>query len=808
MEVLGPRRRSWRVQLPLVKTVTPARKVHAIRTPSSRRRRIPTALATALCLFVGSALLLMTTRSGSDGSNHHTAVLLSVNTTHVTFPSTPLVPVQILNIPFPATALGSTSTETVNITVPPNYEISGPTQYPSFQYLDTDNTCLSAVGPTNCNVTISFDPSSLGSTDGQFSYFARTIGKPGTVATLEIFVSVIGTAMTISPDQFDFPEQQLNTDSAPMEAVVSLGTNFDFNPSYSFNPGTQQFAVSSDCDSAGPTTCNLNIIYRPTSVLPVSSTLLIPCPVELSCVAGAARSAAIPLYLVGAGGSSSTTGSTTSTFTSTSAGTTSTRTSTTSTSTTSTTISGTPTTGTSNASITGVTGVTGITGATGQTPTGSSTTVSPTTTTTIHLAPTVTIIPDHGPPGTVIAVTSFDGDPPCVEEYVLFDKQRIGEASIPSSGVVHLRGLVVPGNAQEGLQHIVVACGRSGNPPLATKPFLVTRASSHPTELETSIDGPSQIRLDPASIVLGAGLALSLLALALIAAIGFPAEWFNDAWQKRFGNPAEDRQRLWVQVLLYGGFVLFGAALMLLLDRTRLNTGAVWLVVGSVIALVIVTGLFTLTDALYGWRHNRRVELQVLLGSVAVALVCVIVSRVLHFEPGYMYGLIAGFAVVGALAEETEGRLQAAGVLVVLVISLLAWILASVVSPGAPTSHSLGIALTVYAALKVIFLCGLQSAAFGLVPLPFLPGQVIWKWRRAAWIALFMISWLAFVIILLLPNRGFVSHLGYYDLVPVFLPFGSFAVLSIGFIYYCWKHPTKATRFRGLGWARGYPKKA
>ena len=48
---------------------------------------------------------------------------------------------------------------------------------------------------------------------------------------------------------------------------------------------------------------------------------------------------------------------------------------------------------------------------------------------------------------------------------------------------------------------------------------------------------------------------------------------------------------------------------------------------------------------------------QALPGTLFIAAICVIVSRVANFQPGYLYGLIIGFGFARELSKVAEGRL-------------------------------------------------------------------------------------------------------------------------------------------------------
>ena len=77
-----------------------------------------------------------------------------------------------------------------------------------------------------------------------------------------------------------------------------------------------------------------------------------------------------------------------------------------------------------------------------------------------------------------------------------------------------------------------------------------------------------------------------------------------------------------------------------------------------------------------------RMSANALPGTLLIALGCVILSRVADFQPGYLYGMIVGFAFTRELSRLEQGRLDAFATITGLVVAILAWILLPVVRGG------------------------------------------------------------------------------------------------------------------------------
>ena len=128
----------------------------------------------------------------------------------------------------------------------------------------------------------------------------------------------------------------------------------------------------------------------------------------------------------------------------------------------------------------------------------------------------------------------------------------------------------------------------------------------------------------------------------------------------------------------FGLFVVLGTSLTLVLAGDE-SAGGNWpaQLAGLMLAIAIATVIAELPEELTARRFSGvGGKFQILPVAVAVAVVCTLVSRVLHLQPAYMYGLFAGFAAVGArtLTKRQEGQAVLASISAVSVAGLLAWL--------------------------------------------------------------------------------------------------------------------------------------
>lgn len=308
--------------------------------------------------------------------------------------------------------------------------------------------------------------------------------------------------------------------------------------------------------------------------------------------------------------------------------------------------------------------------------------------------------------------------------------------------------------------------------------------------------------------------ANALLALIVVLLVAFPAELFNSTldanydevtgwfapWRRRARSagaaPAAPagpwRSRLQLAAFLVAGTVIYG----LLDPHFGLNRPSVALALGLLVGLLVVTVTFGAARSLYMRRRfGERGHFACRPASIVVAIVCVLISRLLHFEPGYLFGLIGGYVVERELPRDDEGAITAIGAVVILVVGALAWIVWVPVSHhAARAGSSLGL-MTADAALAAVFVASIEALAIGLLPLRFLNGARVIEWNRAAWAVLFGVSVFIFVHALLHPQDGYASTSPRASVFAVVALAAAFGLGSVAFwSYFRFRRPRTETR--------------
>jgi hypothetical protein len=274
--------------------------------------------------------------------------------------------------------------------------------------------------------------------------------------------------------------------------------------------------------------------------------------------------------------------------------------------------------------------------------------------------------------------------------------------------------------------------------------------------LVSSIEGPDPGGIDPA--VVTTNLLLTLLILFLF---GLTAEIFNSTMDAN-----RDTVHGWWLRLLRGPLALFaalnlsGRSIGALSGRGRTWSIARVILVLSLIALVygflspdfglnpqsaililsLVIGCGFLTffsegsqTRLARRRYHASASVELYGTAILVAILAVVVSRLVDFSPGLVYGFIASAVIVApaALAKRDDAALVLIPAFGVLVVSVLAFLLLGPVREAARGGEPLpALAESI---LAMIMVGGLEGLFITMIPLTFMDGAIVKDWSRIGW---------------------------------------------------------------------------
>jgi hypothetical protein len=290
----------------------------------------------------------------------------------------------------------------------------------------------------------------------------------------------------------------------------------------------------------------------------------------------------------------------------------------------------------------------------------------------------------------------------------------------------------------------------------------------------------------------------ALLALLFLLLAAFPGQLFNKTYEENeeeiarmlarggalFGGIRTTLSRFWNKRIGVFSFIILSALLYGFLSPSfGIDAQSIASLLGILLGLFIVILAFELPIA----RAQRRLlhdpgKVRVIPLTIVVGIVCVIASRVSDFQPGYLYGLVAGYVFVKQLDNRAEAHAHVWTAVWMLAISIASWLLLPLVDDSLRAEPLLDVLIS--AALATIFVAGLEGLLFELVPLRFLRGEVVFSWSKSVWAVLFGASAFLFVWVLLQPNVGYLGSTRKSPLLPAVILFVVFGLVSVAFWAY------------------------
>lgn len=249
-----------------------------------------------------------------------------------------------------------------------------------------------------------------------------------------------------------------------------------------------------------------------------------------------------------------------------------------------------------------------------------------------------------------------------------------------------------------------------------------------------------------------------------------------------------------------GVLVLTGMVYSILEPGFGFNETTMVLFLSCVLGLGVVTYAYSgLESALTQRWVGVGAAVRPYPAAIAIALGSVAVSRVLNFQPGVIYGFVASCAVLGSGEADRrgEGRATAVPLAMLLVLSVVSWLLLSPMRDHWGNGNSWAEKVLEGSAV-IVFVGGIEGLFIGMLPLEFFDGSKVFRWNRAVWLALAVVS--AFLVwhVLLGRERAFFSGLRTASSVSVLILFIGYTVVSLGLWAYFWfKRPGRSAALEG-----------
>ncbi|HUP83440.1 MAG TPA: FGLLP motif-containing membrane protein [Candidatus Limnocylindria bacterium] len=318
----------------------------------------------------------------------------------------------------------------------------------------------------------------------------------------------------------------------------------------------------------------------------------------------------------------------------------------------------------------------------------------------------------------------------------------------------------------------------------------------HPGSFVFSVPKPTEVASEP--LIIAESLALAGLLVLLMP---FPAQLFNSTLETHYKTVRRWFRLDTLQAAAgrFGGFwdsfigvllfVLLSAVIYGLLDpRLGIDAGGAATIVGLAIGIVITTILASAPSLIDALRNGGTWRIRALPATLFVGLICVVISRLTGFLPGYLYGVILGFVFARELSRAEQGRANGLAAVALLAMAMVAWLLLALIGPD-PSGF---VATILATALSTLLVAGLEAVVFGLLPFRFLPGEPLHATNRLFWAALLLIGAFCFFHILINPASGYLSSSAQTPLITIVAMFLAFGLLSLAFWAYFRNKPAEA----------------
>ncbi|MFZ0664453.1 MAG: FGLLP motif-containing membrane protein, partial [Acidimicrobiales bacterium] len=340
-----------------------------------------------------------------------------------------------------------------------------------------------------------------------------------------------------------------------------------------------------------------------------------------------------------------------------------------------------------------------------------------------------------------------------------------------------------------------------------------TPSNSKPVSPITSLPTPGNAFSGSVRTVINVSITV-----AALVALTFPAQLFNNTFQENYDEIAVlarrrtrrlDKIRSRVSVprssrsdeVGFALVVVVGSLLAALRSPTfGFNTGSVEQFIATLLAVVISITVAYLVARWYRLRTHTdaSAKLKALPAGLVVTILCVLMSRIADFQPGYLYGIIAGVVFSAELKKRQEGQLVCVTAFAVLCVSIISWLIWVPVDHAAMHSGASFILVILDEMLATVFVAGITGLVISLLPLRFMPGHDLYNWHRGAWVATFCICAFLLIEVLMRPAAG-TSHSGHVAWVTAGFLFVIFGVGSFAFREFFDRHVPEDRQRLALG---------
>ncbi|MCC7128296.1 MAG: hypothetical protein IT192_05740 [Microbacteriaceae bacterium] len=165
-------------------------------------------------------------------------------------------------------------------------------------------------------------------------------------------------------------------------------------------------------------------------------------------------------------------------------------------------------------------------------------------------------------------------------------------------------------------------------------------------------------------------------------------------------------------------------------------------------------------------------------GSLVLVALAVVIARLLQFNPGVIFGLVAGLTFAIALSKAADATVVILSSGFGLGVAVIAWVAYSLLSPliGAVPGNALAVFASEF--FSAVTIEGIASLPLALLPLVALDGHKLFSYKKWLWALCYAIGILAFLLVLLTIPKSWTQIPGdFARWVILFAAFGIFAIV-------------------------------
>ncbi|MEP6482091.1 MAG: hypothetical protein ABJA94_08810 [Rhodoglobus sp.] len=173
--------------------------------------------------------------------------------------------------------------------------------------------------------------------------------------------------------------------------------------------------------------------------------------------------------------------------------------------------------------------------------------------------------------------------------------------------------------------------------------------------------------------------------------------------------------------------------------------------------------------------------------TLIIVAAAVLFSRLTGFQPGIVFGLVAGVVFGAALATAEKAKVALVPLVYSFGVAVIGWVAYSVIVAAAG-AHPDGVALFAKETFSAMAIAGIAALPIALIPLKGLAGYEVFSWNRWVWGASYAVGLFGFFLVLMpLPFSWQSVSLSIWVWVGIYLAYALAAVLAWLLIVRPWK---------------------